>query len=153
MNPTQIAVLLAGLGLLTTLSARADSCALTVEANDLMRFNQNTLQVSSSCSEVQVTLKHVGKLPRTAMGHDWVLAKTANVTAIVNAGVAAGLARNYLQSGDSRVIAATPVIGGGESATVTVAMSALQPSGDYTFFCSYPGHAAIMRGKFIVTSG
>jgi azurin len=49
------------------------------------------------------------------------------------------------------VIAATKVIGGGESTTITIDMAKLAPGGDYTFFCSYPGHSPMMRGRFQVT--
>jgi azurin len=39
------------------------------------------------------------------------------------------------------------VIGGGETTTVTFPTSKLKKGGDYTFFCSFPGHWSIMKGK------
>ena len=62
----------------------------------------------------------------------------------------AGFEHGYLPAGDARVIAATKVIGGGESVTITLEMSKLAPGGDYSFFCSYPGHSPMMHGRFQV---
>jgi len=99
---------------------------------------------------VEVTLKHSGKMSARAMGHDWVLAKDSDVSAIVNAGLAAGPAHGYLPEHDKRIIAATPIVGGGESATVKFATSLLQAGSRYVFFCTSPGHATVMRGRFLV---
>jgi len=46
------------------------------------------------------------------------------------------------------VLAATEVIGGGESTTITFSLDALDPAGDYQFFCSFPGHYGLMKGAF-----
>jgi azurin len=113
-----------------------------------MQFNVRELVVPSECAEVEVTLTHSGKLPARSMGHDWVLAKDSDMSGIVNAGLAAGPARGYLPEHDARIIAATPIVGGGESATVKFATSALQPGTRYAFFCTSPGHSTVMRGTF-----
>ena len=39
------------------------------------------------------------------------------------------------------------VIHGGESTTIKFSTSKLQKGGDYTFFCSVPGHWSLMKGK------
>jgi len=70
------------------------------------------------------------------------------MSAIVNAGLAAGPARGYLPEHDTRIIAATPIVGGGESATVKFATRLLQPGIRYAFFCTSPGHSTVMRGIF-----
>jgi len=41
------------------------------------------------------------------------------------------------------------VIGGGETARVRFSTKGLQKGGDYTFFCSFPGHFAMMKGSFV----
>jgi azurin len=69
--------------------------------------------------------------------------------AIVNAGLAAGLAHGFVPGNDPRVIAATHLVGGGESATVQFSTAALVPGGRYSFFCTSPGHSAVMRGRFL----
>ena len=139
----------ASLLLLAGAIAHADPCKLALESNDLMQFSVHELIVPAECGEVEVTLRHSGQLSARAMGHDWVLAKDSDLSAIVNAGLAAGPAHGYLPEHDKRIIAATPIVGGGESATVTFATSLLQAGTRYAFFCTSPGHATLMRGKFI----
>ena len=48
------------------------------------------------------------------------------------------------------MLAATKMIGGGETTTVSFATSALAAGEDYAFFCSFPGHSAVMKGNFIL---
>ena len=80
------------------------------------------------------------------MGHNWVLTKTADMQGAVNDGMAAGLPSDYVKKDDARVIAHTKVIGGGESDSVTFDVSKLAAGQDYTYFCSFPGHFAMMKG-------
>ncbi len=143
--------LIVALGLLfaADLAFAAKTCTLNVEGNDLIKFNVAELKVAGDCTEVEVVLKHVGKLPVEAMGHNWVLTKTADFMAVANAGVSAGLANDYLPPGDKRVIAHTKVIGGGQSTSIKFPTSKLTKGGDYTFFCSFPGHYGLMKGELI----
>jgi azurin len=60
--------------------------------------------------------------------------------------VAAGLPQNYVKAGDARVVAHTKIVGGGESDSVSFAPAKLATDGSYTFFCSFPGHSALMKG-------
>ncbi len=136
--------------LLGTAAAQADPCKLTIESNDLMQFSARELTVPPECPQVELTLRNVGKLPARVMGHDWVLAKESDLPAIVNAGLAAGLAHGFVPENDPRVIAATHLVGGGESATVQFSTAALVPGGRYSFFCTSPGHSAVMRGRFLI---
>ena len=52
-----------------------------------------------------------------------------------------------MRPGDPRVIAATRVLGGGEADAVSFPLSRLEEGEDYLFFCSFPGHAALMKGR------
>jgi azurin len=139
----------AGLLLLAGGVAQADPCKIVIEANDLMRFNVHEISVSADCSEVEVTLKHTGRLNAKVMGHNWVLSKDSDMPAIVNAGLAAGPARGYLPENDKRIVAATKTVGGGESTTVKFSAGALVRGSHYAFFCTSPGHAAVMHGRFV----
>jgi azurin len=145
---TALRLIGAGVLLLAGAAAHADPCKLALDSNDMMQFSVHELAVPSECSEVEVTLKHSGHLSAKVMGHDWVLTKDADMSAVVNAGLAAGAARGYLPENDRRIIAATRIVGGGESASVKFATKALQPGTHYAFFCTSPGHASVMRGKF-----
>ena len=61
--------------------------------------------------------------------------------------MSAGLPNNYVPKDDKRIIAHTKVVGGGESTSITFPTSSLKKGGDYTFFCSFPGHWSVMKGK------
>lgn len=129
--------------------AWGQECSQTIEANDQIQYNKKEIRVSKSCKEVVITLKHVGMLAANVMGHNWVLAKTADYQAIAMAGQNAG-PPNYLPPGDARILANTSIIGGGQQTSVKFDLSKITPGGDYTFFCSFPGHYVLMNGKFIV---
>ena len=129
----------------------AADCAVEIEGNDAMQFNKPTISVPASCKQFTVKLKHVGKLPKAAMGHNWVLSKTADLQGAATDGIAAGAAKNYVKDGDARVLAHTKVIGGGETDSVTFATSALKAGEAYSYFCSFPGHSAIMKGTLTLT--
>lgn len=137
--------------LLSTLAAPvlADECTLVIEGNDAMQFNLKEMSVPVTCKEVTVTLNHIGKLPVTAMGHNWVLASTADYQTVATAGMSAGADNGYLPKDDPRVLAHTKMVGGGESSSVTFKTDGLAGK-DLTFFCSFPGHFAMMKGSFKV---
>ncbi|NOI14097.1 azurin [Vibrio hepatarius] len=123
-------------------------CEVSIDANDMMQFSKQTLSVPATCKEVTLTLNHTGKLPAQSMGHNVVIADTANLQAVGTEGMSAGLENNYVKPGDERVYAHTKVIGGGESTSVTFSTENMTAGGDYSFFCSFPGHWAVMKGKF-----
>ena len=126
----------------------ADPCKLEIGGNDLMQYDKSELSAPASCKEITVTLHHTGKLPKEAMGHDWVLVNTPDLNAVASGGMAAGLANDYITPGDKRVLAHTKTIGGGETTGVTFATSTLKQGGAYSYLCTFPGHAALMHGTF-----
>ena len=125
-------------------------CKVDISGTDQMQFDKKEIAVAADCTEVEVTLKHAGKLPAQAMGHNWVLSKTADVSGIASDGVAAGFAKDHVKDGDARVIAHTKIVGGGQSTSVTFPMSKLKAGESYTYFCSFPGHSSLMKGTFKV---
>ncbi len=142
-----VPVMLAGLALAPAAQARV--CAINLDSTDQMSFSSKEIKVAADCSQVKLTLRHTGRLAATAMGHNWVLTKTADYQPVAMAGMRMTLADSYLPKKDPRVLAHTAVIGGGQSTSVTFSTAALRKGGDYTFFCSFPGHFAMMKGKFI----
>ena len=136
--------------MLAAQGAHAATCQLAVEANDMMQFNTKRLEVDAACPEVRLTLKHVGSSPANVMGHNWVLVRTADLGAVANAALRAGREHQYQPPADGRVLAVTPTVGGGETTTITFETAALRSGETYSFFCSTPGHNAIMRGTLIV---
>ena len=124
----------------------APACSVDIEGNDAMQFNKPAIEVSKTCKKFTVNLKHAGKLPKAAMGHNWVLTKTADVQGVATDGIAAGIAKQHVKDGDTRVIAHTKVLGPGETDSVSFDVSKLSAAEAYTFFCSFPGHSGIMKG-------
>ena len=126
--------------------AMAAGCETVVESNDAMQFNVKNIDVPKSCKKFSVTLKHVGKMPKTAMGHNIVVSTAADMQSVINDGMAAGAAADYVKAGDTRVLAHSKIIGGGETTKFDIDVSKLKAGTDYAFFCSFPGHVALMKG-------
>lgn len=131
-------------------AAMVENCKTTIEGNDAMQYNVGSIAVPSSCSEFTITLNHVGKLPLAAMGHNVVISSQSDMQGVNADGIAAGAGAHYIKAGDTRVIAATEMVGGGQSTSVTFPVAKLQSGGPYVFFCSFPGHAAMMKGTISV---
>ena len=123
-------------------------CKVDIAGNDAMQFDKKEIAVAADCTSVEVTLHHSGKLPAQAMGHNWVLSKTSDMSGIAGDGAGAGFASDHIKSGDARVIAHTKIIGGGQSTSVTFPTSKLKAGEAYSFFCSFPGHWSMMKGTF-----
>jgi azurin len=148
MRPAAAAVALLAALAVPRFAHAVDPCQLEISGNDQMQYDTQTLTVPASCTQVTLTLHHTGKLPREAMGHNWVLVTAADFNAVANFGTSAGLANDYVQPGDKRVLAHTKTIGGGQTTSVTFPTSALKAGGDYRYLCTFPGHNALMRGTF-----
>lgn len=123
----------------------AGNCATTVESNDNMQFNTKDIQVSKACKEFTITLKHTGTQPKSGMGHNIVISKAEDMDGVLKDGAAAGADADYVKAGDARVVGHTKLIGGGEETSVTVDPAKLA-DGSYKFYCSFPGHGALMNG-------
>ncbi|WP_082308492.1 MULTISPECIES: azurin [unclassified Achromobacter] len=126
--------------------ALAAECSVDIAGNDQMQFDKKEITVSKRCKQFTVNLTHPGKLAKNVMGHNWVLTRQADLQGVATDGMAAGLDNDYVKKGDARVIAHTKVIGGGESDSVTFDVSKLAAGQDYAYFCSFPGHFAVMKG-------
>jgi len=124
------------------------NCNLEIAAGDMLKFDKTELAISSSCDKVTVSFSHTGKLPATVMGHNWVLSKTADVKLIASDGLTAGATNGYIKAGDERIIAATKIVGGGETVSISFGTGQLSKTASYTFFCSFAGHSSIMAGAF-----
>ena len=129
-------------------AAFAKTCAVAIEGNDQMKFNLPTIKLAADCTQVTVTLKHTGKMAANVMGHNVVISKEADMAGIAADG--ASNAAEHVKAGDTRSIAHTMIIGGGESASVTFDVAKIKDGGPYKFFCSFPGHLALMQGSIQV---
>lgn len=126
--------------------SKLDTIKITLNSNDKMQFDSKEINVYED-QTVILTLVHTGTMPVMAMGHNFVLLKKG--TAISDFAKEALKAKDnqYIPVDGKYVIAYTDLIGGGESASVTFKTPEI---GVYDFLCSFPGHYAIMKGKFNV---
>ena len=127
------------------LAAQAADCSIVLESNDTMKFNKTSIEVPKACKDFTINLKHTGKMAKNVMGHNVVVTKTADMAGVNTDGIKAGLPNDYVKPGDTRVIAHSKVIGGGETTSVKIPVAKLG-AGPNSFFCSFPGHAALMKG-------
>lgn len=139
---------LVAVSLLTLASGHllAAECSVTVDSTDQMMFTTKAIEVDKSCKTFTVNLEHSGSLPKNVMGHNWVLSKEADASAIASEGMSQGIDKDYLKADDTRIIAHTKMIGAGEKDSVTFDVSKLDPAQKYQFFCSFPGHISLMKG-------
>lgn len=128
--------------------ATVADCATTIEGNDAMQYNADSITVPASCAQFTINLKHAGQMPVTAMGHNLVVAKEADMAGIAADGMT--VTPEHVKADDARVIAHTKMIGGGETASVTFDVAKLKDGGPFKFFCSFPGHLALMQGSLQV---
>ena len=129
--------------------AKKPDVTVTIEANDAMQFDKKEFEVTAG-QTVELVLKHTGKLPKVAMGHNVVILKPG--TAVPTFAMAAMQAKDndYIPTDEANaaaVVTKTKLIGGGETDTVTFTAPA---AGTYEYLCTFPGHFGIMKGKMTV---
>ena len=123
-----------------------DKVEIVIESSDQMRFNLSEIIVKQG-QIVVLTLKHVGKLPKAAMGHNWVLLRPDTDLASFAMSAMKAKDNEYVPLEAPEVIVNTILLGGGEKTTIEFEAPA---PGIYSFICSFPGHYALMQGTFIV---
>lgn len=126
--------------------AAQDTIFIALEGNDQMQFNKNEIVVYDG-QTVVLTLTHVGTMPKTSMGHNFVLIDQGISPSSYAKQAIKAKSNDYIPEDSQLTLAHTKMIGGGESTEITFDAP---EKGDYDFLCSFPGHYAIMKGKFIV---
>ncbi len=119
---------------------------ITLTGNDQMQYDQVYLKVKAG-STVKLTLKHVGSMAKTVMGHNFVLLKKGTNMATFAQEAVAAKDNDYIPEGSDAVIASTKMLGGGEETTIEFAAP---EKGTYDYLCSFPGHYGVMKGKLVV---
>ena len=122
---------------------------ITLEGTDAMKFAPATIQAKPG-EAIRVVLKAVGNMPKIVMAHNFVLLTlAADVTSFVKEAVDARATGYVPASRKADVLAATALIGKGETTEVT--FTAPKKPGNYTFVCTFPGHfAGGMKGMLTV---
>lgn len=121
-------------------------CQIVLTTDDAPRFNVPQIDIPFACLTFTVILKHTGRLPKSATGHNWVLVPTQKVNAVTHDGSKAGVNQHYIKPNDERVIAFIPIVGRGETADVSFSTALLLPDESYTFISTVDGQSAVMRG-------
>jgi azurin len=94
---------------------------------------------------VEITFKNTSS-PDAAMPHNLVILKPGtSVDEIAAQSITAGPSKNYI-SDSPAIIAHTAMLDAGKSEKLALTLDA----GVYPYFCSYPGHAALMKGTLTV---
>ncbi|MDT0684976.1 azurin [Autumnicola psychrophila] len=119
---------------------------VSISASDQMQFNKEEIKVKAG-SIVKLTLKHTGEMDKKVMGHNFVLLKQGVDISSFGQKAMQAEDNDYIPEDGEQVIAHTEILGGGESTTIEFQAP---EAGTYDFICSFPGHYAIMKGKFIV---
>ncbi len=124
----------------------ANVVEIVIESTDQMTFDLKEIKVKEG-DKIKLTLKHVGKLPKQAMGHNWVLLKAGKDVKKFAESAMVARDNDYIPNNNSDYIVHTDLIGGGEETTIEFDAPA---KGSYPFLCSFPGHYGLMQGTFIV---
>ena len=119
--------------------------SITITGNDMMQFDPTEFVVAAG-TEITVTFRNIGQMPKETMGHNLAfLDKDVNPIAFANAAVRYSESDFIPSEYEDRVIANTKVLGPGEEEVLT--FTAPEETGDYPFVCSFTGHTqAGMRG-------
>lgn len=115
--------------------ADANEASVVIESNDQMMFNLKEIKVKEG-QKVTLTLKHVGKMSKDVMGHNFVLLKPGTDMGKFALEAMNAKKTDYIPANTKEVIANTKMIGGGE--TTTIIFDAPE-KGTYDFICSFPG--------------
>jgi azurin len=120
---------------------------LVIEGNDQMQFNKTELHAVAG-KPITLTLKHVGKTPKEAMGHNLVILQEGTDEAAFATKAMTAKDTDYIPASEkASIITHTKLIGGGEEDTIEFT---IDKKGTYNFLCTFPGHYAMMKGVLIV---
>lgn len=133
-----------------TPAANAPVCEAHIQGQPGKKFDLSEIRVSRRCTDFTVHMLHTGKKPWQAAGHNWVLVRSQEIDAVIADGLKAGPDKAWLERGDARILAASQMLSGGEHASVTFPVARLKAGTDYQYFCSFPSHAQLMRGRLVL---
>ncbi len=103
-----------------------------------MKFDVTSFQVKPGES-MTVTMTNIGRLPKAAMAHDWVLLKKGTDAAKFAEAGERHPESDYIAPDQSdHVLVRTRLLGPGESDSVT--FTAANEPGSYEYICTFPEH-------------
>jgi azurin len=133
----------------STSTAKTKPRVVELTGDDKVKYDKTEITAKPG-ETLRVVLKSVGTAPKAIMGHNFVLLKAGVDAVEFNKAAFGARETDYVPAAlRDQIIAATALVGPGETAEVTVKVPT-QP-GRYTYLCTFPGHFALgMRGVLIV---
>lgn len=124
----------------------ATKLALGCKGDDLA-FDETTLSAPAG-AQIELTFTNHSHYHQ----HNWVLVNGGDDVAmeVYQAALATGLEQGWLPPDNPQILAHTPLVDSGKSATLT--FQAPAKPGPYSYLCTFPGHyLAGMKGTLTVT--
>jgi azurin len=134
-------------------AAKAGSVAgartITITGAETMKYDVTEITAKPG-EKLHVVLKAMGSMPKIAMAHNFVLLKAGVSPQDVSNAAFNARATDFIPAEmKDKIIAHTPLAGGGE--TVEVNFTAPAKPGKYDYLCTFPGHFSQgMKGTLIV---
>ncbi len=120
-----------------------------IVVNDMMTFSVTKIQAHPG-QTVTIKLKNTGTQPKATMAHNWILLKAGTDLNAYAATAATDKAKDFQPKAlADQVLASIPMIGAGESGSVT--FTCPTTPGTYKYLCSCYGHSMTgMKGSLVV---
>jgi azurin len=127
----------------------AEPRVIQIEVGDNMKFVPAAITAAPGES-IRVVIKHVGQMPKVAMGHNFVLLKKGvDARKLADKCSSARDTEFIIPAVKGDLLASTRLVGPGETADTTFVAPAVR--GEYQFICTFPGHFAVgMKGTLTV---
>jgi len=120
---------------------------IVIKADDNMMFDKTNFTVKAG-EEITLLLVNAGSLSKEAMGHNVVILNQGTDTNSFALAASSEKSNDYIPTTkQNEIIAHTKLLGSKESDQIKFKID--QP-GTYDFICSFPGHAATMKGTITV---
>lgn len=129
---------------------QAVSCSMELRVDDTLRFYPPTVEVPLTCEQFTILFSHRGRLPKVASPRNWVLTSQATADAVARDAELAGARNHWVKPHDERVLAASSVIGSGETVRIELEPANLAQGSHYTYLSTIPGFSPVLRGKLTV---
>ena len=113
---------------------------------DELAFDKTALSAAAG-SKITIRFSNMAGAGSGMLHNVVVLKAGASADGVAADGIAAGDAAGYLKAGDTRVLAFSKMIKGGEKTEFTFDAPA---PGDYAVICTFPGHYVLMKATLSI---
>jgi azurin len=142
-------ILLIIAAIIAPLAAATAPIKIEITANDQMRFSTRKIEGKVGVP-MEITIKHIGKIPKASMSHNMVILKPGSMMAMISAKCIQAKDNNYIATdaeSKAAILAYSPQLGPGESHVVKFTPTEV---GNYPYLCTFPGHFSEMNGIITV---